>query len=384
MSTKRRIKKKNLSIFIIILLIILIPFGLYYYDNTKVSRSLKKLSYNKEVIPLIIKEKIDKYLIDNKIYSKTLEMALLDDLYEDDLLEEYIDFEYKDYDNYIKQLNTLFEIGYDKETNEIIFDKLNEDDINTLIKQKDIINNIDKYIEADYFRMDNLNRYLNYKNKNNDYDYNKVVIDVNMYLDYPYYEHDIKVTNPDDLLVIVNKYYKLSGTFEPKKLVKIDTKYRDNWERLVVPIVKENFEKMADDMSKLGLSIKVTSAYRAYDVQDQLYKENVIKLGKKQADSVSARAGYSEHQTGLAVDVKNALNDYKFFKDSEEYKWMRDNAHKYGFILRYPEDKTDITGYNFESWHYRYVGKEVAKIIHDNDLTFDEYYAIYIDKKKTD
>ena len=380
MSTKRRIKKKNLSIFIIILLIILIPFGLYYYDNTKVSRSLKKLSYNKEVIPLIIKEKIDKYLIDNKIYSKTLEMALLDDLYEDDLLEEYIDFEYKDYDNYIKQLNTLFEIGYDKETNEIIFDKLNEDDINTLIKQKDIINNIDKYIEADYFRMDNLNRYLNYKNKNNDYDYNKVVIDVNMYLDYPYYEHDIKVTNPDDLLVIVNKYYKLSGTFEPKKLVKIDTKYRDNWERLVVPIVKENFEKMADDMSKLGLSIKVTSAYRAYDVQDQLYKENVIKLGKKQADSVSARAGYSEHQTGLAVDVKNALNDYKFFKDSEEYKWMRDNAHKYGFILRYPEDKTDITGYNFESWHYRYVGKEVAKIIHDNDLTFDEYKQLKYSK----
>ena len=100
------------------------------------------------------------------------------------------------------------------------------------------------------------------------------------------------------------------------------------------------------------------------------------------ADKYTARPGYSEHQTGLAIDVKDGSGQYAFFKNSDEYKWMKDNAHKYGFILRYPEGKEHITGFSFEAWHYRYVGVDVATFIYENDLTFDEYHMMYIANKK--
>ena len=93
----------------------------------------------------------------------------------------------------------------------------------------------------------------------------------------------------------------------------------------------------------------------------------------------SARPGYSEHQTGLVIDIDNYNDDYENFDKTKEFEWMNNNSYKYGFILRYPKGKTDITGYDYESWHYRYVGKEIAKYIYENNITFDEYYAKFID-----
>ena len=106
-----------------------------------------------------------------------------------------------------------------------------------------------------------------------------------------------------------------------------------------------------------------------------LYDNYVATDGKEAADTYSARAGYSEHQTGLAVDIYNKVLPYTSFEETEEFTWMQENAYKYGFILRFPKDKTNITGYQYESWHYRYVGKEVAKEIHENNLTLEEYLA---------
>ena len=92
------------------------------------------------------------------------------------------------------------------------------------------------------------------------------------------------------------------------------------------------------------------------------------------------RAGYSEHQTGLALDIVTYGASMDTFENTDEFKWLSDNAYKYGFILRYPKGKEKLTGYSYESWHYRYVGKDVAKKIHDLDITYDEYYAYYIEK----
>ena len=110
------------------------------------------------------------------------------------------------------------------------------------------------------------------------------------------------------------------------------------------------------------------------------YKE---RKGLEYADNISARAGFSEHQTGYAVDVgvQAKMSTGKAFKNTGEYKWMLENSYKYGYILRYPENKSDITGYGFEAWHYRYVGKDVALYIHEHDITFDEYYAFFIENK---
>jgi D-alanyl-D-alanine carboxypeptidase len=207
-----------------------------------------------------------------------------------------------------------------------------------------------------------------------------------MYLDYPYYEHDINVTSTgNDLLIIANKYYKLGSSYVPKDLVKIDAKdsYGNNTFQ-VVSIVKEKFNKMNADMKKAGLGLLVKSGYRSYQTQVGLYNDYVKANGKAAADTFSARAGYSEHQTGLAIDVCASKScAYSTFESTDEYKWMKNNSYKYGFILRYPSDKTDITGYKFESWHYRYVGEDVAKYIYDHNLIFDEYYAMFIATKKT-
>jgi D-alanyl-D-alanine carboxypeptidase len=387
MKSKKKSTKKLKRLFLLFIIVIIIiyfaPKVFYYLSSSEEERALRKLNYNNETIQLIIDNNIDEYLINNNIYSKTLEKALLNNQYEDDLLEEYIYFEYKDYDEYIIYINKLNELGYKRDEIKAIFDKLNKNDIKKIVNCNEKISNITQYINNEYFDIDKLDRYIAFKKKYKTYDVNKVISYVNMYLDYEYYTHDINTNVNDNLLVIVNKYYKLSDDYEPSDLVKIDKNHSyGNNTYYVKSIVKQKFDALVKDMEKEGLSIEVKSAYRSYNTQVTLYNDYVKNNGKTAADTFSARPGYSEHQTGLAVDVKTKSGNYSTFVSSSEYKWMIKNAHKYGFILRYPEDKTNITGYGFESWHYRYVGENVASYIYQNDITYDEYYSIFIANQK--
>ena len=135
------------------------------------------------------------------------------------------------------------------------------------------------------------------------------------------------------------------------------------------------FNKMKADATSLGLNIYISSGYRSYYDQKYIYENYVKRDGKEEADTYSARAGHSEHQTGLAFDL-NTIN--ASFAKTEEGKWVADNCYKYGLILRYPEGKSDITGYIYESWHLRYVGVELATKLYNNGdwLTLEEYYGI--------
>jgi len=134
-----------------------------------------------------------------------------------------------------------------------------------------------------------------------------------------------------------------------------------------------------------GLNIKITTSFRDYAWQNSLYTNYVNADGKAAADTYSARAGYSEHQTGLAMDLGGVTSsggyDLNYFENTDEFYWMQAHAHEYGFILRFPDDKVDITGYQYEPWHYRYVGTEVAQIIHDEGLCLEEYWAKYLTEK---
>ena len=123
-----------------------------------------------------------------------------------------------------------------------------------------------------------------------------------------------------------------------------------------------------------------TTAFREESFQKTLYDNYVNNYGTIQADTFSARPGYSEHQTGLAIDLKNISLNSSLRLTDENYAWLEKNAYKYGFIIRYPKNKEFITGYQFENWHIRYVGKDNAKIIYDNNLTLEEYIDLY---KKT-
>ena len=117
-----------------------------------------------------------------------------------------------------------------------------------------------------------------------------------------------------------------------------------------------------------NLNLIVNSSYRDYESQENVWNNYEARNGEEYADSIAARPGYSEHQTGLALDIITYGANKNTFEDTDEFKWLQKNAHKYGFILRYPKDKEDITGYEYESWHYRYVGVEAATEIHNKKL----------------
>jgi D-alanyl-D-alanine carboxypeptidase len=129
-----------------------------------------------------------------------------------------------------------------------------------------------------------------------------------------------------------------------------------------------------------GFKFDAFSTYRSYDRQVELYDAYVERDGKKAADTYSARPGYSEHQTGLAFDIGEVGNTEAYadnkFAETEAGKWIAKNAHKYGFIMRYPKGKEDVTGYMYESWHFRYVGKKIATEIYNKHETLEEYLGI--------
>ena len=131
--------------------------------------------------------------------------------------------------------------------------------------------------------------------------------------------------------------------------------------------------QMADAASSEGISIYIASGFRSYDTQDRLYNYYCGAYGKTAADRFSARPGHSEHQTGLAMDINDPSDS---FIGTAAQKWLEKNCYKYGFIIRYPKGKEDITGYKYESWHVRYVGKALAKELTEKNLTLEEYFNI--------
>ncbi len=173
-------------------------------------------------------------------------------------------------------------------------------------------------------------------------------------------------------LILVNKNNELESKYEPEDLVLIkDNKGKDI---LIKKQVEKSYQKLYKDALKQGINISVISGYRSYEYQKNIYERNVKKDGEEIANSYSAKPGESEHQTGFAIDIGSGKCDLEqCFEDTKEGKWLFENAHKYGFILRYPKNKTDITGYIYEPWHYRYVGINNAKAIYDSQVTLEEY-----------
>lgn len=190
-----------------------------------------------------------------------------------------------------------------------------------------------------------------------------------------FYENIKEVKNPNDTLVLVNKNNKLKDDFIPSDLIKLDLNY-SNDEKYLKKETALAFYELSSDAKKLGYRIIVVSAYRSYTYQEKLFDYYVKEKGINYALNCSAKAGHSEHQTGLAIDVEGSNFDYDLFSESKEFEWMKDNAHKYGFILRYPKGKEDITGFKYEPWHYRYVGKDIAKYIYEKNITFEEYFEV--------
>ncbi len=244
-----------------------------------------------------------------------------------------------------------------------------EDDFIPLVSQK-------------YFLWKNYKDYISYIDKNyNDQkvDYEKVVSLVNTHASSKAYTNTSETDMNKGLAILVNKYYSLPSKYAPDDIVKMSNLYAYP-NNSIRSEVYEAFKEMSKAAKEENITLIVNSSYRSYDEQKEIYDEYESSRGKDYADKYAARPDFSEHQTGLALDIFTPGANMKTFEETTAFSWLRDNAYKYGFILRYPKDKSDITGYSYESWHYRYLGKDLAKKVYDSKLTYDEYYAYYLDK----
>lgn len=187
-------------------------------------------------------------------------------------------------------------------------------------------------------------------------------------------------TTPDSLTVLVNKELRLPSDYIPADLIVPNVKYSIDYydeKQLMRQTAADALKELFDGASDKGLSLCGVSAYRSYERQYEIFTNNVKTQGMEHTAKYSAIPGYSEHQTGLAIDISTKSVNYRLdasFADTAEYQWVKENAHLYGFIIRYPDDKTSTTGYSFEPWHIRYVGKALAKYLYDNNMCLEEYY----------
>jgi len=228
---------------------------------------------------------------------------------------------------------------------------------------------------APFFEADRLLRYAAYIERNPELPAAAALVRVNINLDKEFYTGVEVVSAPEDLLVLCNKYNQLPSDYVPPDLAELPGGHF-----LRAPAA-EAYQKMADAAAAEELTFHLRSTYRSYESQAELYDGYSARESQAAADMYSARPGHSEHQTGLAFDVTQPVTGGNLtaaaFQNTEQYAWLREHAHEFGFILRYPEDKTKITGYIYEPWHYRYVGPETAAVIHGEGLTLDEYWGKY-------
>lgn len=181
-----------------------------------------------------------------------------------------------------------------------------------------------------------------------------------------------------EYLILVNKTHPIGKTYKPKDLRSAKPAASDRPEEYqkLRKAAANAFSRLSKGAKKRGYVIKLTTGFRPYDYQKILYRQYIQADGKKRAEQYSARPGYSEHQSGLCADVSSPSVDYELtqkYGRTKEGKWLAKNAHKYGFIIRYPRGREHITGYEYEPWHIRYVGKEAAAEIYEQGITLEEY-----------
>lgn len=331
-----------------IILLIITIFLLTACNPFNSHSELENIGYSKDEINLIEEYDIED-IIKQYPYQDDLKELLNDPSFNKDKIKNYLDIKGLSAHDRLMIVNKGYEYSY------------YDEDILSLMKER-------------FYIHSRLDRYL--KVLEEGYDYRDAIERVNANRDLTFYEDSFESDLSVDNLIIANKYYTL-GEFVPSNLVQIDSQY--GIDGYLQDEAYEAYKQMANDAKSNGLSLWITSPYRSYKSQYRIYNRYLENDPVEVVDTYSARPGYSDHQTGLTVDIVSPGYDFDNFEDSNEFEWLQENAYKYGFILRYPKDKTDITGYMYESWHYRYVGVDVATYIFNNNITFDEYYAYFIE-----
>lgn len=191
------------------------------------------------------------------------------------------------------------------------------------------------------------------------------------------------IMNPSNILALVNKEQSLPATYKPDDLVvpRVPFSFSETGvdKRYMRAEAAKALEALFAAARKDGIQLVAVSGYRSYERQKMIFAEEVKEKGEEKAIHAVALPGQSEHQTGLAMDITSPAVGYQLttaFGETKEGKWVALHAHEYGFIIRYPKGKEAITGYQYEPWHLRYVGKKAAKVIFERNITLEEYFRI--------
>lgn len=374
MAKKRKLKLKKPFIVIlkIIFIIILVLLGVFLFYSYQV-KDVSKLGYDKEASKnILLLGKKD--IIKSYEYSDTLNAAFKSKYYKDANLDSYSKIKYQDQKNIIKNINTLIDKGYSNSNISLILAHGNDEDVSEFAK-RDKIKYLEEFYSLSYAKLKYYDRYVKYSNETGE-DEETTVLFVNLSMDTDDYVDPVNVSS-FSINMLVNKHYKLDEDFVPDDLVEFDQKYcndevqEGNREAVVA------FKNMYEAAKKEGLGLVINSSYRSYQDQENICNTFKDLYGEGYVTKYVALPGFSEHQTGLAFDIGSTSS--KVFAESKEYEWMKENAYKYGFILRFTKANAYITGFRSEPWHYRYVGKKVAKYIYDNNISLEEYYAEFLD-----
>ena len=267
----------------------------------------------------------------------------------------------------------LLSLGYNVNIIKKIEEKISNINVKKYLLEKKY-DNIAEFASSPYFKVENIERYENYYQKNPAFTFDQVVLYVEIGLDYEFYTNIKTIEDYTPLTTLVNKYNQLPDNVHFDNLVTLEKPYSNTGKRQIRSEIVEPLKQMIDSAKNEGLKLTVISAFRDYNTQKYLFDKSKKKNGLDYALIYSAKPGHSEHQLGLAVDFNTTQEK---FKNSKEYAWLKDNAYKYGFVERYPENKVFITGYGYEPWHYRYLGIDIATRMYIENITYEEYLVKY-------
>jgi len=373
----KRKKIKKILLIILILFSIWVGFGLYINLTSTEKKQLEKIGYSNIEISIIndILSNKDIKIIYKYDYIQSLTDILVNDDFNSKKLINYINYYNKFPTISINDLmfiinNNLDELVYNDFTKKLMHHKsfkedrmnryndynnkyrLNIDETVFAVNNDFDLYNIKfkneykKYMKRDYYILANTERYSKYSTSNEDLDIDEVVAHVNSNKDKKEYSKYKKANINLNEKILVNKYYYLDKEYIPSNLVDIN---ESDGNGKINSEAYESFKKMNNDYNKNNNSLFIVKSYIPYEEQNEF------------------KQGYNELQTGLLIEIQN--ND-----------WLEKNSYKYGFIQRYPKDKKEITGYDKPNY-YRYVGKSISEFIHKNNISYEEYYAYFIEKK---
>lgn len=274
----------------------------------------------------------------------------------------------------------LLSIGYDSDEVKTLLHKFNDDKLEDILKRK-ADSNIASFANEKFFIYENLDKYLDYKKSNKETDNTKIVSIINTEANIDWMDNERETDTSKEELMLVNRMYGLDSKYTPEDIITIPIKYAYSGIKIKNSIL-DSIISLIDAAKEEGYTFVVSYGYRTYKEQKKLYDSYANSYGKASADEYVARPGHSEYETGLSFDLEpyKDMSKVKNIKELEEYSWLRDNAHKYGFIFRFESDKEYLTGFSEDPWRLRYVGVDAAEMMYNEKICFEEYYAYFVNR----